>query len=437
MLRLKIWLIAAFLIAWVEIYYFVRGVPFRVNVIDWGIGVIFVIIVTEISLRLVQKELKLITKYGGELDKLKQMYQNVFDLFPEAIFVVDEDGIIIDVNRQVKSWLGYSSEELVRKRISDLPFLSERGRVKARIISQRVRKAGVPPHELEFVTKKGEVRIGIMSVTPIRDKADRLLMNLIVVSDATEQREVDRAKTEFVSLASHQLRTPLSTISWYTEYILREDAGKVTRKQRDYLVEIYRENQRMIKLVNILLSIARIELGSLRFELEEMDLANLIDSVLDELRVQILEKGLQVKKGFQEEILRVRADPEFMRVIVQNLISNAVKYTSKGGVIEISLSLPTEPTYTREKAEGRFVLSVTDTGCGIPPYQQSQIFTKLFRADNVKELGHEGTGLGLYIVKSIVEGAGGEVWFKSKENEGSTFSIELPTQWVEKGSKIV
>ena len=236
--------------------------------------------------------------------------------------------------------------------------------------------------------------------------------------DITRELDIDKAKTEFVSLASHQLRSPLSAINWYTEMLLSGDVGPITEGQEKYLTEVYKGNQRMISLVNALLNVTRMTLGTFILEPETVDLTTLIHSVLSEQTPESSKKALTIKTSFADNIPTVVSDAKLLRMVIQNLISNAIKYTRVGGVVDLSLRL--------DSSKHNFLFSVADSGVGIPKRQQPQIFSRLFRADNVREGDTEGTGLGLYIVKAIVDNSGGEVWFESEENNGSTFHVKLP-----------
>ncbi|HTY39524.1 MAG TPA: ATP-binding protein [Candidatus Paceibacterota bacterium] len=254
---------------------------------------------------------------------------------------------------------------------------------------------------------------------------------IVVFRDVTREKEVDKAKTEFVSLASHQLRTPLSTINWYTEMLLDGDAGPVGEEQKKYLEEIYRGSQRMVKLVNTLLNISRLELGTFIVEPEPMNVIDLARSVLKDFAPQISEKKLEVVERFAKDTPILDADPKLFRIIVQNLLSNAVKYTDVGGKIVLSIAVDNDPDRNRLHRRSLF-LSVTDNGFGIPKDQQNGIFGKLYRADNAKEHDPDGTGLGLYIVKNILTQVGGVIWFESEEGRGTTFSVLLPIEGMTK-----
>lgn len=261
-----------------------------------------------------------------------------------------------------------------------------------------------------------------ISVIPILDQRNNVLGGAIVLHDITHIVEVDKAKTEFVSLASHQLRTPLSTIKWYSEMLLAGDVGEVTAEQREYLDEVYNGNQRMIDLVNALLNVSRLELGTFAVEPEDINICTLLDDVSKELKPKLIEKHLQYSATCAADIPTIRADPRLTRIVLQNIVGNAVKYTPENGSV----------TTTIEKRDPDIVITVKDSGFGIPKHQHSSIFSKLFRADNVKQKETEGTGLGLYIVKSIVDQSNGKIWFESDEDKGTTFFITLPLSGMKK-----
>ncbi len=249
-----------------------------------------------------------------------------------------------------------------------------------------------------------------------------LLGMFILYARYIKEQALDRAKSEFVSLASHQLKTPLTTISWYAEMLLNGRVGKVAEKQKEYLEKIFHNNRRMKELVNALLNTSRIELGTLAIEPKPVNLIAVADSVLDELSAQINSKRLQIERDYEKNLPIINADPQLTRIIFQNLLSNSVKYTPDRGII--SLTIKTQ--------QSDILIKVSDSGYGIPKAQQSQIFKKLFRADNVREKEPDGTGLGLYIVKSVIEQFGGKILFESKENKGTIFYVTVPLRGMEK-----
>ncbi|MBI5456880.1 HAMP domain-containing histidine kinase [Candidatus Kaiserbacteria bacterium] len=284
--------------------------------------------------------------------------------------------------------------------------------------------------EKEAVLRREELSVKTVELTRQLDALeDTKKAMLNVLEDLEEEKKkaavVDKAKTEFVSLASHQLRTPLSTVKWYADMLIAEDVGTLNGKQKEYLDKVYNGNQRMVNLVNDLLNVSRIDLGTLPIERKATDIAMLIQSVIDE-QLEIRKKKLHLETKFDESLGKALVDPKLLRMVVQNLVSNATQYTDEGGSIRISVTRTDQQGRASEASGEWFTFEISDTGYGIPRSQFGKIFTKLFRADNVRERNTEGTGLGLYIVKSIVDACGGKVGFESVEGEGTRFFVTLP-----------
>jgi signal transduction histidine kinase len=242
-------------------------------------------------------------------------------------------------------------------------------------------------------------------------------VNMIGVNfDITKEKEVDKAKTEFVSLASHQLRTPLSSINWYSEMLLSGDAGELNKDQKEFINEIYTGNQRMVSLVNALLNVSRLELGTFAVDPTELDIKKEAHTIVEEIKLIASKKEIEISTNYQEELPTVMTDKNLLGIVITNLLSNAVKYTPDKGSVKLDVT-----------HDDKWIsIKVSDTGIGIPEEQQENIFSKLFRADNAKQSDSEGTGLGLYIIKSIADHAGGEISFESKKDKGSTFEFKLP-----------
>jgi signal transduction histidine kinase len=254
-------------------------------------------------------------------------------------------------------------------------------------------------------------------------KAKQLAVTTKKVESANKElRLLDLAKDGFVSIASHQLRTPLTALKGYTGMLLDGDAGPLNDKQREYLTEIKNANDRMINLITALLNVSRVDLGVFIVEPEQINLQNVAEDALKDLELKINEKKLLVNKNFEKDLPSINADLNIIRMIFQNLFSNAVKYTPPTGSI----------TLTVKKDGANVLISVADTGYGIPKNAQPKIFTKMFRADNARVKDPDGTGLGLYIIKETIEKTGGKIWFESKENKGSTFYVAIPLEGMKK-----
>ncbi len=267
-------------------------------------------------------------------------------------------------------------------------------------------------------TAKHQIPLAI-TATPVILK-DKIIGSIQVFRDISEEREVDRVKTELISLASHQLRTPLSAINWYTEALIKEEIGKLKPEQKKYLSQIRDANKKMIRMVYDFLNVSRLELGTFTVKLSVLDAAAASREIIAGLNPLIKEKRINLKENYGSGIGAIEADQKILQVILQNLVTNAIKYTPSGGKIEVGLKLA---------KPGTLQITVKDNGHGIPKAQQSKIFSKLFRADNASRLDAEGNGLGLYLVKSFIDICGGKISFTSRENKGTTFTVMLPVNY--------
>lgn len=235
--------------------------------------------------------------------------------------------------------------------------------------------------------------------------------------DKPKKDKIGSIQSDFVTLTSHQLRTPLSGMKWLLELLQKGDAGQLNKKQKEFIDKIYSSNERMIALVNDLLEVSRLESGNNKLFLKPTDLTAIIREIIREKKDLVKKKRLQVSfTTEQEPFPQVLSEPNKIKQALSNVINNAINYTPEGGKIVIDI-----------KRQDGFVLgSVSDNGPGIPVHQQSQVFTKFFRGDNVLKFETNGTGLGLYITKAFIEASGGRIWFKSDEGKGATFYFTLP-----------
>ena len=358
------------------------------------------------------------------LARAKVKDEAIFSSIGDGIIATDSNRRIIIMNKVAEKLLGWSVKEALGKLYDDVVSLEDE---KGTFIPPEDRplnkafthRTTTTTTTTMYLLSKNKVKFPVaITLSPIILN-NKIIGAVEVFRDITKEQEIDKAKTEFVSLASHQLRTPLTTISWYTEMILKGDMGQVVPGQKKYLEEIYHGNQRMVGLVNTLLNVSRLELGTFIVAPEPTDIVMLAKSVIDEQRPQIGEKKLHLITKFEKDIPIIQTDPKLLHMVVQNLLSNAVQYTPEGGRVEVSLSLddPPSPPPSPKAKDGQgkknVLMKIADTGYGIPKNQQNNIFIKFFRADNVREKDTEGTGLGLYIVKSIIEHSGGKVWFES------------------------
>lgn len=268
-----------------------------------------------------------------------------------------------------------------------------------------------------------------LALTEEREKREKDLRELertakilvrrdLALSEANERLIVmDKAKSEFLAIAAHQLRTPLSGVKWTLRMMIDGDMGKIAAEQKKFLEKGYETNERMIHLVNDLLDVVRIEEGRFIYQRQEFQLADLIKEIIEGFKEIIKEKNLNLEFSKpKEKIPKLTADLEKIRLVLQNLLDNAIRYTPIEGRVKVSISME----------DNGLKASIEDNGLGIPKQQQARVFTKFFRGSNVIRRETEGTGLGLYITKNIIEAHGGQIGFTSEENKGSTFWFTLP-----------
>ncbi len=243
-----------------------------------------------------------------------------------------------------------------------------------------------------------------------------------IMGIAMRERHLREIKTEYISLLAHQLRTPLAGTKWNLKTLLDGDWGPMNIKQKKFLLRSYETNEQMIGLVRDLLNVTRIEDGRYDFAFKKTDIGAFLARVVGEFRIPAREAGIGLalkKPPAGRNVPLIRIDEEKMTMALSNLIDNAIRYNQPEGRIEVG--------YERQGKE--LLIYVKDTGVGIPRRDQHRLFTKFFRGDNVVKMQVQGFGLGLYIVKNIIEGHGGTISVKSRENKGTLFTISLPIRY--------
>ncbi|OHA93937.1 MAG: hypothetical protein A3G47_00110 [Candidatus Zambryskibacteria bacterium RIFCSPLOWO2_12_FULL_39_45] len=230
-------------------------------------------------------------------------------------------------------------------------------------------------------------------------------------------QEFDEIKSNFISVVAHQLRTPLSGIKWTLNMLLNGDLGALNNDQKTFLMKSYESNNRMITLINDMLDTDRIQSGKMHYGFRYINIVDLLDNVLFEISPEAIKRNISIEfKRKLENLPQVYVDPETMRAALQNLLENAIKYTIESGKIVLDV----------EQVGDMLQISINDTGIGIPEDQKKKIFERFFRGRNAVKRETDGSGLGLYIAKTIVEKHGGTIWFESEENKGTTFYFTVP-----------
>ncbi len=357
-----------------------------------------------------------------ELEKTRD--ETLMESLGEGLLAIDEKGQIVLVNQNAINLLELPSREsLDGQGITAVFTVSSELDENNKALSEEDRpevltlKTDQPNGGVFGFERKAEGRRILVSINayPVLHEG-KSNGAIVVVRDVTKEKEIDRMKTEFISLASHQLRTPLSAIKWFSEMLVNGDAGQLNDEQLDFSKNIFASTERMIDLVNSLLNISRIESGRIIVDPKPTDLHELVSGIINDLKAKTEEKQQTLVVSVHKELGKINLDPQLIGQVYLNFLTNAIKYTPKGGEVSVFIS----------RKDDQVLSQITDSGYGIPKAQQDRVFQKFFRAENVAKVETDGTGLGLYLVKAIIESSGGKVWFESEEDKGTTFWFTLP-----------
>jgi len=358
-----------------------------------------------------------------ETEELKAKKEAILKNVGDGLIAIDMEKKIIEMSHAAGELLGVIPSECLGKRYNDIWSVKNKKGDKVPENQRPIQIALTTGHQVStsahtpyfYVRKNGTSFPVAFTITPIILNGNHKMIGVVdVFRDVTKEKEIDRAKSEFVSLASHQLRTPLTGIEWTIELFSKKE--KLTPAGKKYLNDIYLSSRRLSALIKLLLSVSHIESGKVDIKPEPLELVGLINTYIPDWRI-LCDKG---KLSFiftkHPDKLKITTDKTLLGHILENLVSNAINYTRPNGKIEVRL----------EEKNGVALLTVTDTGIGIPKKEQLHIFEKFIRASNAVAMKPDGTGLGLYIVSEVINLLGGKIRFESKENQGSAFYAELP-----------
>ncbi|HET6746953.1 MAG TPA: ATP-binding protein [Candidatus Saccharimonadales bacterium] len=232
----------------------------------------------------------------------------------------------------------------------------------------------------------------------------------------SQLQRLDEAKDEFISMASHQLRTPLTSVKGYISMVLEEDAGKITGAQRQLLDEAFASSERMVHLINDFLNVSRLQTGKFMLEQRSIDLSKVVAEEVDSLQSTVKMHALKIKYKKPSYFPLLLIDEAKIRQVIMNFIDNAIYYSLEGTTITVTLAIE----------DAQAVVRVTDMGIGVPQNEQQHLFSKFFRATNARKQRPDGTGVGLFLAKKVIDAHGGSIVFESTEGKGSTFGFRLP-----------
>lgn len=344
-----------------------------------------------------------------------EMYREIFEKTRDGIVLMEaKTGRIIDCNPAFEKIVGRRLRDLSKSCIWDICLFGEREKGRAKFFEIMEQGEG---RSSEFFIERPDGSAIEIDFTAGMIEINGKKYQQAIIRDISGAKCIDRGKTEFLSMVSHQLRTPLANVGLTIEMLLRGMAGKFNKEQREYLRDIDDSVKQMTKLIEMFLNISRIEMGTWPVKVEEKNPANFIDAILEHFDLRLEKSRIKLIKSYDKSLPRkIRIDPNIARNVLENLISNAIKYTPTGGRISIKA----------KKKDGGLLVRVSDTGPGISRKIQPFIFTKICKTHPVAGPKAKGAGLGLYIAKSLMDLVGGKIWFKSSRAEGTTFYVLFP-----------
>ena len=354
-----------------------------------------------------------------------QYFKNVISNLNDGVIFYDSDFKITIFNETAERLFNLKSDEVLGQRVGPERLTEKKYSFLTQVIFPSLAPSvversvlGVFPQvvDLSFEEPKLELRVTTNKLT---DEAGRTVGFIKIVRDRTEEISLARDETDFVTVAAHQLRTPLTAVKWTFENLSSDDSlsqdGKALTKTG------LEATQKLMKTVDDLLSVAKIEAGRFGYDFEDKEITGFIKEVMK--GEESVARYYGVKLDFESSLAQttVRIDAQKLSLALENLIVNAIKYNTKNGSVTVKLEPYKDAPYV--------LISVSDTGIGIPPEDMAKIFTKFFRAKNAVSLETEGTGMGLYITKAIILRHGGQIWAESTLGRGTTFCLVLPTDF--------
>lgn len=360
-------------------------------------------------------------KAQTQLQEERLRHQALLRSLGEGLIVIDQDGLITDVNPHAVRILGFSEADMVGQWFPKvIQAVSEDGEV-IEPLNRPITRAlslGTAVSDISYYIKAGGAVIPVaITVAPVM-LGDKPIGAIEIFRDVTQERALDKAKDDFVSLASHQLRTPATAVKAILSMMHAGDFGELTARQTHFLAKALETNDRQLDIIEDMLNAARIDSGKLTLSPMPVDVAGLTHQAVQEHLADLAKRRLTITVDRPAESLIATADPAKLRMVLDNLISNAAKYTPQGGRIRVQVEI--EYPVLR--------IAVSDTGVGIAEADRHRLFRKFSRVENELTAEVSGSGLGLYLAKHIVDLHGGSIEVESEPGSGSTFTIALPLE---------
>ena len=334
----------------------------------------------------------------------------------DGLIMYDLEDKVLFFNPKAEEFLWLKAQDVIGKRISEK---LERKNIYWKNLWNIKHLVQIEYATREYTTEGPQKLVLEVTCVPVRDQQYRKIGTMQILRNVTREKEVELLKSSFVSVASHQLRTPLSAIKWSLNILKDEELGSLSLKQKEMLNKTIVANDRLIKLVADLLDVSRIEEGKFGYNFRPGNLIILVKKIFHDLKSDAEKRKIDFRfKEPETKLPQVSLDPYKLDIAIRNVIDNAIKYALPGGWLEIKFQAEKKSLF----------LTVRDNGIGIPKEDQKFIFVKFFRAKNAIKLQPEGSGLGLFIAKNIAEKHNALLTFESEETKGTTFTFQFPVE---------
>ena len=361
---------------------------------------------------------KKLDKAYSELQEAREYLENIISTSADGIVITDPQGTITRVNEAVENMAGYTQEEMKGMHVSQLSLHvpdETYYQLRADMVDKLFAEGRITGLESEWNSKHGELVPIELNAALLKDKENTVVGGVIGVRDIRERKKLEEMKNDFISSISHELRTPLTSIKGSIDNLLDGIAGKLNDDQREYLAIINGESDRLVRLINDLLDLNKLEAGNIKLFPEEVEYISLIAQVVFNFKELAHEKGLTLEMESPSREIYFKADRDKINQVLINLINNAIKFNEHGGIKVVVEDFKNQSVATR----------IIDTDIGIPQDELDRVFDKFYQLNKPRTGKSRGSGLGLAITKNLVELHGGKIWAKNKEDKGSEFYFTL------------
>ncbi|MBI2042577.1 MAG: PAS domain-containing protein [Candidatus Nealsonbacteria bacterium] len=357
--------------------------------------------------------------------KTKDEIEAILNSIGDGICVINLNKEIIFFNEAMEEIIGWQREEALGNSCYNVLRLTDETGQK------NICRDGCPLFELLkygrvvplgkpycITHKSGKIVPVADSMALVKSEKGETIGAVYVFSDDTQRRKREKISNDFISIASHQLKTPLISVRWFIELLMEGKTGELNKTQKDYLLQIYKSNFKLIKLVDGLLNISRLESGRVGVLSELTCIEDLIGEAVGEMESRAKMKKVRLVFEKPAKLTSIMADARLLKQIIENLIGNAIDYNKENGSVIVTIKVGSKDA----------TIAIADTGVGISKEQRKKIFGKFFRGETAARVNPEGSGLGLYIVQIMLDLCGGKIWFESEEGRGTTFYVSIPRQ---------